>query len=408
MFNFKYYFKKQVIDFQKYGWAGVFTKIKNRLIYPILKIRIKKILKTAKNYHRKSILIVNGAEKSVSEIHRVKHLEDKLKILNIPFLSLTDNLLNRFTPRNINKFNLLYIHRCPYKNNIITLINDFKNQHKLVIYDIDDLIFDKDQLKKISFLKNMNSRFCHQFIQNTDVHLKIMKRCDFTITPTKFLSQYINKKYKIHTKVLRNHLDQSSLDKGRKIYQAQKQSQNKNITIGYFSGTKTHDKDFQIIQPSLQKLLTQNPNLNLKIVGILDINSSLNKFKNQIITHKKVPYKRLMNLYKGVDINIAPLEINNDFCESKSELKYFFAAACGIPTVASATDAFKHAIKQGENGYLCKNSSDWYQYLNRLIQNKKERLVMGKKAFIQTKQEYSPKYQAKQLKKILEEVKFYD
>ena len=33
---------------------------------------------------------------------------------------------------------------------------------------------------------------------------------------------------------------------------------------------------------------------------------------------------------------------------------------------------------------------------------------MGKKAFIQTKQEYSPKYQAKQLKKILEEVKFYD
>lgn len=404
----KNYLKKQIIDFKQYGWTAIFTKIKNRLIIPLIKIKTIKTLKKAKKYNQKTILIINGSQGAVSEIHRVKHLEDKLKILNIAHLTLTDNLLNLFTPKNISNFDLLYIHRCPQKKSITVLINDFKKQNKKIIYDVDDLIFDKDQLKKISFLKNTTSRLRQNFIKNINSHFKIMKMADLIITPTDFLSEYIKNKYCLSTKVLRNHLDQKSLDNGQKIYHFRKFHQNKNTTIGYFSGTKTHDKDFKIIQPSLLKLLSQNPNLKFKIVGSLNTDSILAKNKKQIITHKKVPYKKLMNFYKRVDINIAPLEIGNDFCESKSELKYFFAGACGIPTVASATNAFKYAIKQGDNSYLCKNSSDWYKYLNQLIQNKKERLVIGKKAFIHIKQEYSPAFQAQKLKKILKEINFYD
>lgn len=392
---------KQINDFKKDGWTGISTKIKNRIIAPIIRYKINNL-----NQTKKTILIINGAEKTVSEIHRITHLKDKLKILNIHFLNITNNLLNRFVPQNINNFELLYIHRSDPTPKVLNLIKNYHKQNKKVIYDIDDLIFDKNQIKKISFLKKSGLEFKKNFVKKTNDYLKIMKMCDLIITPTNFLSNYINKKFKIPTKVLRNHLDQKSLNKGKKIYYSQKHQKNKKIIIGYFSGTKTHDKDFKIIQPSLKKLLSQYPNLNLKIVGFLSTDSSLAKFKSQIITHKKVPYKKLMNLYEGVNINIAPSEVNNDFCESKSELKYFFAGACGIPTVASNTDAFKHAIKNGENGYLCKNSNDWFKYLNRLIQNKKERLVMGKKAFLQTKKEYSPNFQAKQLKKILKQINF--
>jgi len=400
------YIQKQISDFQKWGWSGISTKIKNRVSNPIIKLKIKKTFSLAKKRNQKTILIINGAEKTVSEIHRIFHLEDKLNLIDIPYLTLTDNLLNRLISNKIYDFDLLYIHRCYYQKNIASLIQKFKSKGKKVIYDIDDLIFDKSQLKNISFLKNTNDNIRQHFIKNTNNYLKIMKMTDLVITPTNFLSKYINDKYHLKTEVLRNHLDQESLNNGQKIFIKSKNKTNKELTVGYFSGTKTHDKDFKIIQESLQKSLTKNPNLKLKIVGILNTDSSLSKFKNQIITHKKVPYKKLMNLYQGVDINIAPSEVNNDFCESKSELKYFFAGACGIPTIASATDAFRYAIKNGVNGYLCYKNDDWKKYLEELINNPKKRLSIGKKAFKHVHQEYTPKYQSQELAKILKKIKF--
>jgi len=400
------YLKKQISDFQKWGWNGVSTKIKNRLIAPKTKFKINKTLEQSRKYQRKSILIINGAAKTVSEIHRVKHLEDKLSLLKIPFVSINDNLLNKFLPENIYNFDLFYIHRCQYKNKLIELLDNLRKENKTIIYDIDDLIFDQDQIKKISFLKTMDSVFKKNFIKNTKSHLKIMKKCNLTITPTNFLSKYINDKYHIKTEVLRNHLDQKSLDNGKKIFIKNENKINKTVTIGYFPGTKTHQKDLEIINENIQELLQKYPHLKLKIVGDPSLATFFSKTKKQIIVHQKVPYKKLMKLYDGVDIHLAPLEINNDFCEGKSELKYFFAGACGIPTIASATDAFRYAIKNGVNGYLCYKNDDWKKYLEELINNPKKRLSIGKKAFKHVHQEYTPKYQSQELAKILKKIKF--
>ncbi len=229
---------------------------------------------------------------------------------------------------------------------------------------------------------------------------------DLIITPTDFLSKYIKNKYHVKTTVLRNHLDQKSLDNGKNIFIKNKNKVKKDIIIGYFPGTKTHQKDLETINQTLQKLLQKYSHLKLKIVGDPSLATSFDQTKKQIILHKKVPYKKLMKLYRDVDINLAPSEINNDFCESKSELKYFFAGACGIPTIASATNAFEYAIKNGVNGYLCYKDKDWDKYLEELINNRQKRLSMGKKAFSHVQEKYNPNYQSLELKKILEKINF--
>ena len=70
---------------------------------------------------------------------------------------------------------------------------------------------------------------------------------------------------------------------------------------------------------------------------------------------KKHPFasweKHLENI-AGVDINIAPLEIGNPFCESKSELKFIEAGIVGVPTVAAATQTFREAIEDGVDGFV--------------------------------------------------------
>ena len=397
------FLKKHVNDFKRDGWNGVFIKIKNRISLPIIKNEIKQINLISS----KSILIINGAQGAVSEIHRVYHLEDKLRILNIPFITITTNLLNKLQTKDLLVFDLLYIHRSDPSTNIIDLIQNYHNLGKKVIYDIDDLIFDSSQIEKINFLKQADPDFKKSFIQKTNDYLRIIKMSDLIITPTIFLSQYIKKKYHIPTKVLHNHLDRNSLNQGKNIYkEKQKKVLQNQITIGYFPGTKTHQNDFEIIHKSLTKILKENPKVKLKIVGDPSLAEVFKKFPKQIYTHKKVPYKKLMNLYEDIDINLAPLEVDNDFCESKSELKYFFAGACGIPTIASATNAFKYAIKNNQNGYLCKTENEWYKCLSVLIQNKNIRKKMGELAFKHTQSEYSPKYQSQQLVKILKEIKF--
>ena len=392
--------KKQISDFNKYGWVGVQLKIKNRFISPFVKIKSKQIYSQAKLKKQKTILIINGAGKTVSEVHRVFHFKDKLALLNIPNLIITDSLTNRISLENLANFDLLYIHRSKSQDNIKNLINKYHQQDKPVIYDIDDLVFDSDQIDNISFLKVAKKSIYKYFIDDANEHLEIMKMADLITTPTDFLSNYINKKFKIPSVVLRNHLDQNSLDQG-KLISASKKNHNNHITIGYFPGTKTHQKDFETIENTLFDLLKKYPNLRLKIVGELSLDNLSEKVKDQIIKQKKVPYKKMMEIYQDVDINLAPLEMNNDFCEGKSELKYFFAGACSIPTIASATDAFKHSIINGKNGYLCYEDNDWKKYLTELIKNQNKRYEIGKNAFIQTNQEYTPKYQAEQLNKLL-------
>lgn len=402
------YIKKQIDDFNKYGWLGVQLKLKNRIISPFIKKKAKKILSQSKLRNKKSILIINGARKTVSEVHRVFHFQDKLKLLDIPHLTINDSLINRIPLNNLTGFNLLYIHRSKSQENLKKLIEKYHQQNKKIIYDIDDLIFDPDQINNISFLKVAKKSIYKYFIDDANEHLEIMKMADLVTTPTDFLSNYINKKFKIPSLVLRNHLDQKSLDKGKDIFDKKNNLKDNNdkITIGYFPGTKTHQKDFETIEKIIISLLKKYPKLILKIVGELSIDNLSKEVNKQIIKQKKVPYKKFMEVYRDVDINLAPLEMNNDFCEGKSELKYFFAGACGIPTIASATDAFKHAITNGENGYLCYKPNDWKKYLIELINNKKKCYQIGKNTFNQTNQEYTPQYQAKQLDKILKKINF--
>src|SRR6202035_5617488 len=64
------------------------------------------------------------------------------------------------------------------------------------------------------------------------------------------------------------------------------------------------------------------------------------------------PLRELPDELARFDINIAPLEVGNPFCEAKSELKFFEAALVEVCTVASPTGPLQRAIREGETGKL--------------------------------------------------------
>ena len=91
--------------------------------------------------------------------------------------------------------------------------------------------------------------------------------------------------------------------------------------------------------------------------------SALAGLGQQIEWRSLQPLMNLPTEMARFDINLAPLEVGNSFCEAKSELKFFDAALVDVPTVASPTGPFRRAIDRGRTGFLATSGDDWYFYI---------------------------------------------
>jgi glycosyltransferase involved in cell wall biosynthesis len=129
------------------------------------------------------------------------------------------------------------------------------------------------------------------------------------------------------------------------------------VTVGYFSGTPTHNKDFAVAAPALARLLATDPSVDLRIVGFPPPNGPLAPFAERIEVVPLQDYCNLQRVIAEVEVNIAPLQ-DNVFTNCKSELKFFEAAVVGTWTVATPTFTFRRAIRDGVTGRLAR-AHEW-------------------------------------------------
>ena len=86
------------------------------------------------------------------------------------------------------------------------------------------------------------------------------------------------------------------------------QKEKDKIILGYFSGSITHNSDFEMILPAIKKVMQENSNVYLKVVGELNMPKELDDLKDRIISSPFMEWKKLPELIASVDINLAPLE----------------------------------------------------------------------------------------------------
>ncbi len=111
------------------------------------------------------------------------------------------------------------------------------------------------------------------------------------------------------------------------------------IKIAYFSGSITHNENFDLIKPAIVAVLSKYKNVELHLVGHLNIPRELNQFKQQIVANDYVDWKELPALISQMDINLAPL-VDTIFNQAKSEIKWLEAALVAVPTIASNVGGF--------------------------------------------------------------------
>jgi glycosyltransferase involved in cell wall biosynthesis len=129
------------------------------------------------------------------------------------------------------------------------------------------------------------------------------------------------------------------------------------VTIGYFSGTPSHVRDFAVASRSLARLLDEDDDVSIRIVGYLDDLGALEPHRERVEFQSFMHYVALQRSIAEVEVNIAPLS-HTAFNICKSDLKFFEAAAVGTWTVASHTPSLDDAIDDGVTGRLAK-AHEW-------------------------------------------------
>ncbi len=176
------------------------------------------------------------------------------------------------------------------------------------------------------------------------------------------------------------------------------------VRLGYFSGTATHDEDFATIAAVLRRLVERDPSLTVVLAGPVTLDPALAAVSHRVERLPLEPWTELPARIASVDVNLAPLAWRDPFVAAKGAVKYLEAAAVGVPTVASPTEAFRDAIRDGENGLLAADDDDWIRALTALADDAALRVRLGAAARADVAMRFAPATQGRALRAILEEI----
>jgi glycosyltransferase involved in cell wall biosynthesis len=354
-----------------------------------------------------NVLFVSGIGGDTRR-YRCLHHQEQLALHGIASTLRTAEDLHVYA--DITTHDLLILHRTPYTQTIGDLIDLAHLRGIPVIFETDDLIFEPELYGSIAFLDTLSPEAANRFRQDLYGQAKTFALSDFVLTTTDYLAEAARRHGKT-TFVQRNACSAEMLRMAEIAYATRAArpvetapTGEEVVVIGYFSGTGSHNRDFALITPALLTILDRYPQVWLHVSGQLDLDGRFLAYRERIRRAPFVTWQELPNLVAQVDINLAPLELDNPFCQAKSEIKYTEAALVGIPTVASPTEAFAYAMQPGETGLLADSEEAWLAALTHLIEQPAERRRLGEAARRQVYAHYAPEPRSQELVATLRQI----
>jgi glycosyltransferase involved in cell wall biosynthesis len=263
---------------------------------------------------------------------------------------------------------VLILVRVRYDSDVERLLRSFRLKGKPVLYDIDDHIFTLEGTPLlVASLDQGLSRFgrIEKWVGVVGRIRHSLESVDGIITTTPTLVTELEREFDTPVALLNNFLNVEQWEYSATLRSERRPPPADAPVIGYFSGSASHNRDYQIAEEGLLDVMTRYPKARLRIAGYLDPPASLQGFADRI---DRLPFMDFLGLQRAsseVSLNLSPLQ-HNVFSYSKSELKYFEAAAAGVLTVASPAPVFTAAITHGENGYLA-DGLNWPEVLDQAL-----------------------------------------
>lgn len=353
--------------------------------------KVEKIMTEEKN--KSIVLYVVEDTKSAQFRYRVKNIVETLK--KSSKWEARWALKSDLDDVDLADIDLVVILRQTGKDRVILdFIKKAQSKGLKVLFDLDDLIFDYRDLPTL--MKGTGSKNAAYWMGYVWGIRRIAKRVNGFITTNDFLAEKLERSFFKSCSVIPNSLNFEQVEVAD---ESLKNKKHKGFVIGYFSGSPTHTKDLRLVEPEIFRFLDEHKDAKFEIVGYVEPSSEMQKRinKGQVEVIKLVNYLDQMKMMAKVDVNIAPLVVN-DFTNCKSELKFFEAGVVETVTIASPSYSFEKAISDSRNGFLAQ-PGEWYDKLEYIYKNPAKSQEIAKKA-----REYALKhYYGKEFLKVVEE-----
>ena len=275
---------------------------------------------------------------------------------------------------------VLVICRTRYDNRVHRLVAAFQRRGKRVLFDIDDYVFNTDFVHLLVNTLDLDLAN-HQVWQDWFAYCSrlgaTLRLCDGAITTNEFLADKIAEVAQMPTAVVPNFMNPEQLALSARVFEAKQiepVGADGLVHLGYFSGSPSHNRDFAMVIPALEELLETDERLGVVVVGYIEAGPRLSRFGKRVVRYPFQDYVNLQKLIGSVDVNLMPLQYNV-FTNSKSELKYFEAAAVGTVSVATPTQVYARAIRHGDNGYLAQ-AHQWLDVIRQAVIGLQDKALM--------------------------------
>jgi glycosyltransferase involved in cell wall biosynthesis len=330
------------------------------------------------------IVFVSGYPGSPSEAYRVFNPLSVLQNFYRTFAIVAGELEAHGAL--LKRAKIIVLFRVAWSPQLGQIVKEAQASGCLVVFDVDDYVFEPAIAvpKIIDGIRVLRKEEILAYHDGVKAYRKSLQSADCCILTNGFLADRAKELARsvyilpnMISPAMLQHYDQALIERRQR-----RRLPDEPLRIGYASGTLTHQRDFDVVRPVLTELLKQRDDCMLTLVGHIDIGEypDLAALSDRIELRPPVPHDDLPKELARFDINIAPLEIGNPFCEAKSELKFFNAALVEVPTVASATAPFRDAIRDGESGFLASSEAEWRNALTKLLDDRRLRVRVGLRA----------------------------
>jgi GT2 family glycosyltransferase len=282
------------------------------------------------------------------------------------------------------RYGLFVLHRVAFDEGTKWFIAVARRKGKPVLFDTDDLVFDPEALRvHFAGLEHLDASERRALERRVGKSYETLRSADAVTTSTEPLAE-LARPWNERAVVTPNTVGRAMVEQAdatlarRRKGGAEKGAE---VTIAYMSGTPTHDRDFLEAADAVRAVLEEFEFTSLLIVGDLRLGPGFAAVRDRIRDVPFQPWYRLPEILADVDVNLAPLERNNPFTESKSCIKYFEAGLLAVPTVASPRSDFRRVIEHGRNGLLADTPDEWRAALTELASSADRRAAVGRAAY---------------------------
>jgi glycosyltransferase involved in cell wall biosynthesis len=309
---------------------------------------------------------------------------------------------------------VVVVWRATWSNTVEWILHVVRKSDARLVFDLDDLVF-RTELANVETIDGIRSQ--QHTVDGVVAHFADMQRAvaaaDACSCTTTELARHL-REYDKTAFVIPNGFDAAALALSRLAVRRRRAAADDGLVrIGYAAGSRTHQRDFAQAAGAVARVLAERPQCRLVLfetpVGahkLLDVDefAAIEARPNQVEWWPMRPLTELPEAMARFDINLAPLEAGNPFCEAKSELKYFEAALVEVPTVASPTGPLRRAIRDGVTGFLAATEDDWYGALIALVDDAALRRRVAHAAYLDVLWPYGPERRAERLLAMLRQV----